>query len=81
MDVADYNNYISVTLRRIAGGNEPASGLKAIKQLYASGMAGASTSVQPAPVNKSNTGGYVDDDIEEEYLPKKAAAPEVCLHH
>ena len=50
-----------------------------MKQLYASGMASNASSAQPAAVGNSNGRGFTDDDIEEEYLPKKAAAPEVYL--
>ncbi len=47
-----------------------------MKQLYASGMAGISSSGQSGVVSNSHR-GLLEDEIEEEYLPKKAAAPEV----
>ena len=65
-----------MTCRRIAGGNEPASGIQAMKQLYASGMAGIPSGGQSGVVSNSHR-GLLEDEIEEEYLPKKAAAPEV----
>lgn len=50
--------------------------MEAIKQLYTSGMASSKPSdVPPAPTN--NRRSFLDEEIEDEYLPKKAAAPEV----
>lgn len=57
----------------MAGGNEPDSGVNAMRQLYASGMADA----KPASSGANGRGFVDEDDLEDEFQPKKVAAPEV----
>ena len=62
-------------LFRVAGGNAHASGVEAVKQLYASGLAGAA----PPAANgaSSHRQAFLDEEPDDEFQPKKAANPEV----
>ena len=69
----------TICCNRVAEGNAPASGVEAMRQLYASGMAGShSAAASASAVNKRS---FQDEEIEDEYLPKKAAAPEVISYY